>query len=503
VTLLDYAAGVIMTGFDATVLDETEARRLQRLPFAGYILFARNVISIEQVRALTDRLRSFSKRPPIVAVDQEGGRVARLRNGVEELPPMMAVGATRDAMLAQHAGEQLAFDLRRAGFTHDFAPVVDLAVNPRNTVIGSRAFGASPSLVIEMAGAFARGMRRGGLTPTLKHFPGHGDTAADSHLELPYIDADATTLRARDLAPFEALLPVAGSIMAAHVVVRAFDEAVPATVSPRLLTGLLRDEWGFEGVCFTDCMQMDAIARGIGTVEGVAAAIAAGADCALVSHDVELAERAAYNLASEVEAGRIPESRLREAFDRVSTLRSAAPPPLPLDASPPHPGIGREIARCAVTRVRGVPHADATASLVVTFEGSTSEGAQGTLDVQPSLCSQAPVLEEMRLPLEPSATEIPSILAAIRESQRRPIVLSRRAAWIDSQAACIRAIVERFPDTLLVCAREPLDCEQFPAAQHVLAMYGDGAVSLGGLADVIFGDGEAEGALPVDTLAVK
>src|SRR5262249_41210853 len=155
-----------------------------------------------------------------------------------------------------------------------------------------------------------RGLQRGGIAGTLKHFPGHGDTSADSHLELPVIHADDVTLRKRDLAPFQALAPEAASIMAAHVIAEAFDSALPAPLSPRLLTELLREEWHYAGVCFTDCMQMSAIANGIGTVDGVAAAIAAGADCAIVSHDLELAEAAAERLASEVEAGRIPHERL-------------------------------------------------------------------------------------------------------------------------------------------------------------------------------------------------
>jgi beta-N-acetylhexosaminidase len=340
-------------------------------------------------------------------------------------------------------------------------------------------------------------MREGGIGATIKHFPGHGDTAVDSHLALPVIEADAKTLRARDLEPFHALLALVPSVMAAHVVVRAFDEAVPASLSPRLLTGLLRDEWGYDGVCFTDCMQMDAIAGGIGTVGGVAAAIAAGADCALVSHDVERAAEAARHLASEVEAGRIPRMRLEEAHSRVMRLRQAVSPPVALDAPAPHPGIGREIARRAVTAVRGIAHADPTASIVVSFEGATAEGAQGALVLQASLTAQAPALAEVRPPLDPAADDVERVIAAIDSSRKRPIVLVRRAQEIPAQARAAQRIVERFPDTVVVCAREPFDCDLFAQARHLLAIYGDTAVSLAGLAGVLFGDGDALGVLPV------
>ncbi len=500
--LFRLAAGVIVTGFEGTSLDEEAVSRLQRVPFGGFILFARNVESLAQVRALTDVLRSFGDPAPLLTIDQEGGRVARIRDGVEELPSMMAVGATRDPSLAVRAGEQLAFDLRRAGFTQDLAPVVDLALDPGNTVIGARAFAQSPGIVSEMAGAFVRALQRGGIGATLKHFPGHGDTSIDSHLELPVIRADAATLRARDLAPFEALCAEASAIMAAHVVACAFDDAVPASLSPRLLTGLLRDEWQYEGVCFTDCMQMDAIAGGSGTVDGVAAAIAAGADCAIVSHDPELAEAAARHLADEVSAGRIPHERLDEAFERVMHLRRAAVEPIPLDAPAPHPGIGREIARRAVTRVRGIAHADPTASIVLSFSGTTTEGAQGTLAGNVSLASQAPALQEHFAPLDPSDGDVAALVDAAVASRRRPVVLMRRAHVIPGQARAVATIVERFPDTLLVSVREPYDCALFPQARHLLATYGDDAVSLGGLADVIFGDGLATGVLPVDLAAV-
>ncbi len=496
--LLRLAAGVIVTGFDATSLGDPEIARLRRSPFAGFILFARNVESVAQVRALTDVLRTFDDPAPLLSIDQEGGRVARIREGIEELPAMMALGATRDPSLALRAGEQLAFDLRRAGLGHDFAPDVDLALDPMNAVIGARAFGESPSLVIEMAGAFMRGLQRGGVAATLKHFPGHGDTSVDSHLDLPVIHARAATVRDRDLAPFSALAPEAASIMAAHVVAAAFDDSGPATLSPRLLTGLLREEWRYDGVCFTDCMQMNAIANGIGTVNGVAAAIAAGADCAIVSHDLELAEAAAQHLASEVEAGRIPYERLNEAFERVMQLRRAAAPPIALDAPAPHPGIGREIARRAVTRIRGVAHADPTASIVVSFSGTTTEGAQGTLGAGTSLASQAPSLQERFAPLDPSEADVRALIDAVAQSRRRPIVLMRRAHLIPAQAHAVAAILERFPDALVVSMREPYDCELVPQAQHLFAAYGDNAVSLGGLADVIFGDGVATGVLPVD-----
>ncbi|MGC2130185.1 MAG: beta-N-acetylhexosaminidase, partial [Candidatus Aquilonibacter sp.] len=306
---LELASGVIVTGFTGTRLGPGELAALQRVPFAGYILFARNLEDVAQARALTDALRGEAPVSPIVAIDQEGGRVMRLRAGVEPIPPMMALGALGDVARAFEAGEALAHDLRRAGCTHDFAPVVDLALDPRNTVIGTRAFGSSAEMVAQFGGALARGLQSRGITATFKHFPGHGATAFDTHVGPARLDSNEATLRARDLAPFAATLNDRVAIMAAHVAVPAIDGERPASLSRRFLTGILRDEWGFTGVCFTDCMQMDAIAGGVGTVRGVAEAIAAGADCALVSHDPELAFEAACYLADAVERGDLPLER--------------------------------------------------------------------------------------------------------------------------------------------------------------------------------------------------
>lgn len=501
--MLEAALETIAVGFDGTTLDERTRAFFSEHRFAGYILFARNVESVEQTRRLTDELRALAPDdlPPIITIDQEGGRVARLRRGVEELPSMMAVGATGDAGLAERAGEQMAFDLRRAGVTIDAAPVLDLAVDRLNTVIGTRSFGSDPALVSQFGRAFARGLERGGILATYKHFPGHGSTSVDSHLALPYVELDEQTWRDRDLVPFRDAAPHASAFMSAHVVLRSLDSERPGTLSRALLTNVLRDELQFKGVCFTDCMQMDAIARGIGTANGVVAAIAAGADCALVSHDPHLALEAARALAAACERGDVPMERLLEARGRVRALRAKSAPPLPADAIPPHPGIGREIGRRAVTVLRGLASADPTACIEVSFEGATVEGAQGAHDDHASLRAQAPALHRVALPLDPSEADVTRALDEIVRSGRRAVILARRAHVYDAQARAIAQILEREPDALLVSMREPFDVALFPRARHVLATYGDDAPSVAGLADVLFGAHAPAGLAPVDVLA--
>lgn len=491
------AAGVVCVGFEGTRIEPQLEDILRQTPFAGLILFARNVESLQQTRALTDRIREIL-RDPVIAIDQEGGRVARLRDNVEELPAMLALAATGDTDLARRAGAQLAFDLRRAGVNVDYAPVLDLMLMRMNTVIGARAFGDDPEQVIRFGDAFARGLRSGGIVPTFKHFPGHGSTEVDSHLDLPAIDLDEQTFRSRDLVPFATLLPDAEALMTAHIIVRSLDAQRPATISPRILTQVLREEIRFNGVCFTDCMQMDAIANGVGTTEGSVQALIAGADCVLISHRIDLALESIDRIVEAVGTGRLSRERLEEAYARVQALRARLQPPLPLDAQAPYAGVGREIGRRAVTVMRGSAKAQSAQSIIVSFEGATTEGVQGLHTEHASLAGGAEV-PELRIPLDPAEQQAQALIADLRKRGKRPIVLMRRAHVYAGQAAAVRGVLEAFPDALLVSTREPFDAFMFEDARNVLCTYGDDKPSMQGLSDVLFGGSPVEGRFPLET----
>ncbi|MFN2449504.1 MAG: beta-N-acetylhexosaminidase [Candidatus Baltobacteraceae bacterium] len=489
------AAGVVCVGFSGTRPEALDTRLL-RTPFAGFILFARNVETPEQMRVLCDVLQQSNENgsPRLIAIDQEGGRVARMRAGVEQIPSMMAVSAAYDVELATKAGQQMGFDLRRAGVNLDFAPVLDLALFEKNTVIGARAFSDDPQRVTYFAGAFAAGLESAGVFATYKHFPGHGSTDVDSHLDLPVIEVDEATLRLRDLVPFAQLLPQAHAVMTAHIVAYAFDKERAATLSRRILTQLLREELMFKGVCFTDCMQMDAIAKRIGSAQGGVEALRAGADCVLISHSIDLALETIASICNAVENGTLPIERLEEARARVGALRAAVAPPLALDASPPHAGIGREIGRRAVTLIRGYAHAEPKASFALSFEGTTTEGVQGTHSAHAPLQG----VQTIRLALEPSAAALERALAEMHALAKRPIVLMRRAHLYETQRTAIERVVQAFPNALLVSTREPYDAFLFPGAMHMLCTYGDDEPSMQGLADVLFAGHAAQGRFPLD-----
>lgn len=497
--LRDLAAGVVCAGFDGTQTTPELREFLRDLPLAGVVLFGRNVRSLPQVRELTDEVRDLLAQP-LLAIDQEGGRVARIREGVEEIPSALAIAAASgaDDELPARAGKQVAFDLRRGGLNLDFAPVLDLALERMNTVIGTRSFGDDPLSVARLAGAFARGLQDGGVVATFKHFPGHGSTEVDSHLDLPVIDAGEALLRARDLFPFAQLLPGAQAVMTAHIVARAFDSEAPATLSRRILTGLLREELGFSGVCFTDCLQMDAIAKRTGSERAAVKALAAGADCVLLSHDLELARCTVETIERAVIDGALSHARLAEAHERTRRLRAAMQPPLALDAAAPCAGIGSEIGARAVTVIRGNAAASGR-SVAVSFESPTIEGAQGAHDRHASL-SAFRSMREVRLPLEPSESETENAVRAIDGGS--PIVLMRRAHVYKKQKIAIDRILARHPDALLISLREPFDAFEFPAARNVVCTYGDDAPSIAGLAQVLFDGRKPQGTFPLHGVPV-
>ena len=503
------ARGVIGVGFTGTRSVDAPLDELRAFAPGAIILFARNVGMLDDLRGLIASLRALAAPAPLITVDQEGGRVARLRDGVAALPSAMAVGASGDPALAEALGTLLGRDLARLGISVDFAPVADLALQPASLVIGTRAYGDDPQHVAAFAGAFARGLERGGVAAALKHFPGHGATADDSHVGLPRIDASAATLRARDLVPFARAIAArdASIVMTAHVVVDAFDRARPATLSPSILRGLLREECGFDGVVSTDCMEMEAIANGVGTVRGAVEALAAGADLVMISHRLDLARAAADAIAAAVEDGTLPRARLEEAHARVRALRERFAHLAPFDGEL-DPALPLAAAQRAVTAVRGDVRLHAGKPVtVISFEGSAVDNAatSGTAAravEEPSLSSALRrrrwKSEVMRVPLEPDADDLDLLLEHVpRLGDREFVVVTRNAHLHDAQRAAVARILALVPAALIVSARGPFDAVCWPQARRVACLYGDQPLSFEGAADVLSGRVPASGVLPV------
>ncbi|GAA4741821.1 glycoside hydrolase family 3 protein [Amnibacterium soli] len=315
------AAGVLLPGFGGTALPEALAAHL-RAGLAGVVLFGANVRDPQQVRALTDAIRA-ARPEAVVAIDEEGGDVTRLhqREGSPE-PGNAVLGRLDDEALTAASAHAIGLELIAAGCTLDLAPTADANVNPDNPVIGARSFGADAALVARHTAAAVHGLQAAGVAACAKHFPGHGDTAVDSHLGLPVIDLDLEALRQRELLPFVAAIEAGVAVvMTSHIVLPRLDPDQPATMSRRILTGLLREELGFGGVVVSDALDMAGASGEIGIPAAAVRSLAAGADLLCLGTDSEpYLDDVLDAVVAAVAAGELPEARLREAADRVRGL---------------------------------------------------------------------------------------------------------------------------------------------------------------------------------------
>jgi beta-N-acetylhexosaminidase len=326
---------MLVVGLAGTELRADEQRALAAGERGGVVLFRRNIAAtMRQVAELNAAVRDAcpSDLPPLVAVDQEGGRVMRLGPPAMQLPPMRRVGALGDADLVSRLAEAQARELAALGFTMSFAPIADVHTRDENPIIGDRAFATSPEGVARLAGAFATGLGRGGVLSCAKHFPGHGDTTVDSHLALPRVERPKAELERLEIASFRALArhPAVDSMMTAHVVYPALDPEQPATLSHAICTELLRTELGFSGVLFSDDLEMKALSMPTG--EAAVRAVAAGCDVLLVCSRADLVVVAHEALVHEAEKSAAFRARCEEALARgLAMRRRVRPSPLTSD----------------------------------------------------------------------------------------------------------------------------------------------------------------------------
>ena len=302
---------------------------------AGVILFGRNIESPEQVAGLARDLRTVGgARPLWVSIDQEGGRVARLKEPFTQWPAMAALGRRGDDGLAERFADALATELTAVGITLDFAPVLDVGSNPDSPVIGDRALSDQAEVVGRLGAVIVRALQARGVAACGKHFPGHGDTSIDSHVDLPIVEHPPERLEAVELVPFRAAIAAdVASIMTAHVLVTALDEQSPATLSRAVVNGLLRGTLCFEGLIISDDLCMGAIAGRQTLVDAAPRAIAAGCDIVLLCEPrPDDQARACEALIHAVEEGRLSPSRIEDAIARQQRAREryleAAPSPL-------------------------------------------------------------------------------------------------------------------------------------------------------------------------------
>ena len=318
-----HLGALLFVGFDGTSLSVETRAFLSDLRPGGVILFKRNLVDPHQTRRLTDDLRETCDPEPMIAVDEEGGMVSRLREFAPTLPPGARLAATRDPALVRSLAASLGRIVASLGFDIDFAPVLDLCAPAATNGIGNRSFGTDPLVAAVMGEAYLQGLADSGIAGCLKHFPGLGPTTSDSHLELPTVTKGEADFLREDLVPFRRLRDHAPIAMIAHGHYPFFCGAEPlaATLVPAVATDLLRRDVGFDGVALADDLEMKAVAARVGWDELAPRAILAGCDMLLVCKHREAIEKSHQALSAWLAAGRLPEPRIAEAQRRVAQLR--------------------------------------------------------------------------------------------------------------------------------------------------------------------------------------
>ncbi|OSC57764.1 sugar hydrolase [Streptomyces sp. Alain-F2R5] len=457
------ALSVLQPGFVGTEPPDWILRDISD-GLASVVLFSRNIVSIEQVARLTARLRAENPAL-IVAIDEEAGDVTRIESATgSSRPGNLALGTVDDTELTEAVAADLGRQLHAAGVSLDYAPSADVNSNPDNPIIGVRSFGAGPEVVSRHTTAWIRGLQSSGVAACVKHFPGHGDVAVDSHHDLPAYGAAREEIVAQALPPFRAAV-AAGvrAVMSGHLLVPAYDPDLPATLSRRILQGLLRDELGFDGLIVSDAIEMGAVTARYGIDGATAKAVAAGVDAVCVGG--ENAEEATVDLLVEalvtaVGTGELPEERLAEAAGRVREFAdwsaglgpAGSPGAVPVAADP----VGQVAARRAV-RLTGAardalpltaaPHVVELAPLT-----NLAVGNQTPWGVADPLRERLPGTTSVRVrgqELEEGTVALES--CALEPAAGRPLVIvardAARHAWMDR---AVTGLTAARPDAIVV-----------------------------------------------------
>ena len=314
---------MIMVGLAGEELSREEERVLRDYPFGGFILFSHNLKEPKQILSLTRSLWEISREaPPFIAIDQEGGRVHRLPPPFTHFPPAALLGRRENADLAYRFGLATARELSAVGINLNFAPVLDVHSNPDNPVIGDRSLNSDPRQVAALGWSIIQGLREGGIIPCGKHFPGHGDTVQDSHLELPVVEKNVAALQTVEFPPFiQACRNEVESLMTAHVLYPSLDPTYPATLSRTIVGNLLREELGYQGVVFGDDLEMKAISKNYSPSDAASRTVQAGVDVLMFCREIERAIEAFDFLCREVEKKGQLKARVEESNQRIATLK--------------------------------------------------------------------------------------------------------------------------------------------------------------------------------------
>lgn len=317
---------MLLVGIDGTVLDDQAKKMISEDKVGGIILYKNNIQDLKSMVSLVNSMKesnSGNPTPLFMSVDQEGGKVNRMPKEYASIPSNAKVGSSNDANAAEMMGKLLAREVNSAGFNMNFAPVLDINSNPDNPVIGDRSFGNSAELVSTLGIAEMKGIASEGVVPVVKHFPGHGDTSVDSHLDLPIVNKTAEELAKLEWLPFQAAIKEGtDAVMVAHILFPNLDPDKPASLSSKIIGELLRGEMNYQGLVITDDLTMGAIMKNYDLAAAAVDTINAGSDILLIAHGYDNEKRVLETLLDNVKKGKIQETRIDESVYRILALKA-------------------------------------------------------------------------------------------------------------------------------------------------------------------------------------
>lgn len=512
-SLREKVGQLIVAGFSKATLTEEEYEHFKQYHIGNFIYFARNVESKESTLKLSETLQDLCLEnngvPAFITVDQEGGMVTRIFDGAAMFPGNMAMAATNNVLNVYKEGAYMAQELLNLGINFNLAPVLDVNNNSKNPVIGVRSYGDDPEKVAEFGCEYIRGLQEYGVIATAKHFPGHGDTAVDSHYGLPVIPHDRQRLETVELVPFKAAIECGiEAIMTSHIKFSQLTtDDLPATLSATILGGILRDELKFNGVIMTDCMEMKAIADNYGTAEGALQAIIAGADLVCISHSKSLQAKACDLIYEAVLNGTISEDRLNESVSRILSLKGKYPVSqinvLSDAIIEEHQVFARQMSRDSLTLMKGNSTLQKAKTLVLSPLPISLNAADDTLKLNSFARRLATELEadfeifDVTLSSEQLSTFIK------KATQYDQIIIGTyNVSMFPMQAELVNGLLNIAPNLLAIGLRNPYDLEFYSGVQNYIACYEYTNLAIESLVEAIKGCGRFSGVCPVKVLGV-
>ncbi len=510
----EIAGELFVVGFMGT--DPTVAGELiQRYHVGGIILFARNIMNADHARSVCAKLQQFrrevSDSPLFIAIDQEGGCVARITEGVTVFPGNMALGALGSEKSARQVGETMGFELSALGINVNFAPVLDICSNPQNPGVGARSFGSDPQMVSRLGSAIIHGMQEQGICATAKHFPGLGEARVDSHDTLPLIDATRDELERRELLPFRAAIDAKISfIMTAHCSYPSLDDTLmPATLSEPILRDLLRHQMGFGGIIITDCLEMAAMGEKWSPAEAAEKAVCAGATMLLVCHTRQKQIEAIENLARAIEQGKIQTETVDKATEAISSAKKILkfPHDSPDRNVTPDKSLSETIATDAISIIRNrdgiIPlrpkESETLAVIVPGFDVLTKveESAEPHRVLLEGLKQRMGEIHYHKVSVEPSPEEI---AACVKQCVPADIllILTYNLHGYAAQHELVNTLINLNKRTIVAAVRDPYDLHFVPEAKACIATFGFRKCSLKALVRILFGENESKGKMPIE-----